>query len=162
MKVLLEKILNKLYPSLSIQKLLSEAELLSKELCSSRLPRWITASEIRIILHIIRKANSIIILLFIQNISKFLTSLPPLVNFHQKFIQYVVRTFASVDEILWCYHLKPLQQYFHVALFMSFLVQTLGLLKTLQLNFAQFYGGRKKKKTKYLSFISSTVSRITL
>ena len=52
-----------------------------------------------------------------SNISKFLTSLPPLVKFHQIIIQYVVRTFASVDEILWCYHLKPLQQYFHVALF---------------------------------------------
>ena len=32
-------------------------------------PRWITASEISIILHIIRKPNSIIVLLFIQNIS---------------------------------------------------------------------------------------------
>ena len=36
-----------------------------------------TASETNIILHIVRKRNNIIILLFIQIISKFLTSLPP-------------------------------------------------------------------------------------
>ena len=30
-------------------------------------PRWITPSEISIILHMIRKLNSIIVLLFIQN-----------------------------------------------------------------------------------------------
>ena len=38
---------------------------------------WITASEICVILHIIRKLDSIIVLLFIPNISKFFTSLPP-------------------------------------------------------------------------------------
>ena len=38
--------------------------------------RWITSSEICIILHIIWKLISIIVLLFIQNISKFLTILP--------------------------------------------------------------------------------------
>ena len=32
-----------------------------------RRPRWITPSEIAIILHMIRKPNSIIVLLFIQN-----------------------------------------------------------------------------------------------
>ena len=37
-----------------------------------RRPRWITLSEICRILHILRKANSIIALLFIQNISPFL------------------------------------------------------------------------------------------
>ena len=37
---------------------------------------WITASEICVILHIIRKLDSIIVLLFIPNISKFFTSLP--------------------------------------------------------------------------------------
>ena len=35
-------------------------------------PRWITPSEICRILHILRKPNSIIALLFIQNISSFL------------------------------------------------------------------------------------------
>ena len=35
-------------------------------------PRWITLSEICRILHILRKPNSIIALLFIQNISPFL------------------------------------------------------------------------------------------
>ena len=40
-------------------------------------PQWIKSSEICIILHIIGKPNAIIILLFIQNIFKFLTSLPP-------------------------------------------------------------------------------------
>ena len=40
-------------------------------------PRWITLSEISIILHIIRKPNSTIIcILFIQNIFKFLINLP--------------------------------------------------------------------------------------
>ena len=39
-------------------------------------PRWITASEISIILGMIRKPNSLLVILFIQNISKFLTSLP--------------------------------------------------------------------------------------
>ena len=39
-------------------------------------PRWITSSEICIIIHIIRKPNSTIVLLLIQNFSKFLTSLP--------------------------------------------------------------------------------------
>ena len=38
-----------------------------------RRPRWITPSEICRILHIIRKPNSIIALLFIQNVSPFLT-----------------------------------------------------------------------------------------
>ena len=37
-----------------------------------RRPRWITPSEICRILHILRKPNSIIALLFIQNISSFL------------------------------------------------------------------------------------------
>ena len=37
---------------------------------------WITASEICVILHIIRKLDSIIVLFFIPNISKFFTSLP--------------------------------------------------------------------------------------
>ena len=37
-----------------------------------RRPRWITTSEICRILHILRKPNSIIALLFIQNISSFL------------------------------------------------------------------------------------------
>ena len=37
-----------------------------------RRPRWITPSEICWILHILRKPNSIIALLFIQNISSFL------------------------------------------------------------------------------------------
>ena len=39
---------------------------------SGRRPRWITPSEICRILHILRKPNSIIALLFIQNISSFL------------------------------------------------------------------------------------------
>ena len=37
-----------------------------------RRPRWITPSEICRILHILRKQNSIIALLFIQNVSSFL------------------------------------------------------------------------------------------
>ena len=41
-------------------------------------PRWITASEISIILHIIRKRLWIVVLFCIQNISKFLKpALPP-------------------------------------------------------------------------------------
>ena len=40
-------------------------------------PQWIKSSEICIILRIIRKPNAIYISLFIQNIFKFLTSLPP-------------------------------------------------------------------------------------
>ena len=47
---------------------------------SGRRPRWITPSEISIILHMIRKPNSIIVLLFIQNNSQFknmLTSIDP-------------------------------------------------------------------------------------
>ena len=41
-------------------------------------PRWITASEICMILHIIRKPYSVIVLFFIQYISKFFkTPLPP-------------------------------------------------------------------------------------
>ena len=39
--------------------------------CRGRRPRWITPSEISIILHIIRKPNSIIVLLSIQNNSYF-------------------------------------------------------------------------------------------
>ena len=42
-----------------------------------RRPMWITASEIWKILHIIQKPSSIIISLFIQNISKFLATLAP-------------------------------------------------------------------------------------
>ena len=42
-----------------------------------RRPMWITASEIWTILHIIQKPYSIIISLFIQNISKFLATLAP-------------------------------------------------------------------------------------
>ena len=34
--------------------------------------------------HVIRKPNLIIVLLFIQNISKFLTSLPPSITFFKK------------------------------------------------------------------------------
>ena len=49
-----------------------------------RRPRWITPSEISIILHIIRKPNSIIVLLFIQNNSQFKsitkTCLPSLIR----------------------------------------------------------------------------------
>ena len=41
------------------------------------------------------------------------------------FIQFVVLTFESVDETLWCYHsMKPLQQYFHLVLFIQFVVLT--------------------------------------
>ena len=40
--------------------------------CRDRRPRWITLSEICRILHILRKPNSIIALLFIQNTSSFL------------------------------------------------------------------------------------------
>ena len=40
-------------------------------------PRWITSSEICKILHILGKPNSITVLLFIQNVFKFRTSLPP-------------------------------------------------------------------------------------
>ena len=40
-------------------------------------PRWTKSHEICIVLHIIRKPNLIIVLWFIQNISTFLTSLPP-------------------------------------------------------------------------------------
>ena len=40
-------------------------------------PRWITPSKICRILHILRKQNSIITLLFIQNISSFLEELSP-------------------------------------------------------------------------------------
>ena len=48
-------------------------------------PRWITASEISIILHIIRRPNTIIVLLLIQNISNFLTSLLPRSLLHSRF-----------------------------------------------------------------------------
>ena len=40
-------------------------------------PQWIASPEICVILHILRKPNSIIVSLFIQNSFKFLTSLPP-------------------------------------------------------------------------------------
>ena len=40
-------------------------------------PRWITPSKICRILHILRKPNSVIALLFIQNISSFLEELSP-------------------------------------------------------------------------------------
>ena len=41
------------------------------------------------------------------------------------FIQFVVLTFESVDETLWCYHsMKPLQQYFNLVLFIQFVVLT--------------------------------------
>ena len=40
-------------------------------------PRWVTASEICLIVSILRKPNSIIVLLLIQNISTFLTNLTP-------------------------------------------------------------------------------------
>ena len=58
---------------------MNEAEHLMKNFgdrggCSlrrSRRSRWITPSEISIILHMIRKPNSIIVLLFIQNNSQF-------------------------------------------------------------------------------------------
>ena len=40
-------------------------------------PRWITSSEIYIILHILGNPNSITVLLFIQNVSNFRTRLPP-------------------------------------------------------------------------------------
>ena len=50
-------------------------------ICQGRRPRQITPSEIFIILHMIRKPNSIIVLLFIQNNSQFKnkakTCLPP-------------------------------------------------------------------------------------
>ena len=40
-------------------------------------PRWMTSSKICVILHILRKPNPKIVLLLIQNISKFWTRLPP-------------------------------------------------------------------------------------
>ena len=50
-------------------------------ICRDRTLRWITPSEISIILHMIRKPNSIIVILFIQNDSQFKniakTCLPP-------------------------------------------------------------------------------------
>ena len=45
-------------------------------------PRWITTSEISIILHILWKLNSIIVLLFIQHISKTLKEENELFNFN--------------------------------------------------------------------------------
>ena len=50
---------------------MNEAEYLMKNYgdwtCPGRRPRKITPSEIFVILHIIRKPNSMIVLLFIQN-----------------------------------------------------------------------------------------------
>ena len=43
-----------------------------------RRPRWITPSEICRILHILRKPNSVVALLFIQNISSFFKGVSPL------------------------------------------------------------------------------------
>ena len=60
-----------------IYKLLNEAEYDAKHYAECYRQRRITASVISVILYILRQSNSIIILLFIQNISKFLTSLPP-------------------------------------------------------------------------------------
>ena len=68
---------------------------------------WITASEIYLIHKIIRKPNSIIVLLFIQNISTFFTSLTPcrLVAYFSARFQEVNRcfflavTFQKVDNI---------------------------------------------------------------
>ena len=68
---------------------------------------WMTASEIYLIHNIIRKPNSIIVLLFIQNISTFLTSLTPcrLVAYFSARFQEVNRcffltvTFQKVDNI---------------------------------------------------------------
>ena len=47
-------------------------------------------------------------------------------HFHKVlFIQYVVLTFESVDEILQCNHSnEPLQQYFHMVLFIQYVVLT--------------------------------------
>ena len=54
-------------------------------------PRWITASEISVILHIIiRKPNPRIALLFIQNICKFLTRAYLFVDFLQTFACFSV------------------------------------------------------------------------
>ena len=60
-------------------------------------PRWITASEISIILHLIRRPNTIIVLLLIQNISNFLTSLLPRSLLHSRFLESatVGRSFVS-------------------------------------------------------------------
>ena len=55
-------------------------------------PRWITPSEICRILHILRKLNSIIALLFIQNISSFLRRFASIVSVHP----YCARLHAQI------------------------------------------------------------------
>ena len=49
-------------------------------------PRWITFSKICIILHVLRKPNSMIAFLFIQNKSKFKNKLKMFTSVHVKFI----------------------------------------------------------------------------
>ena len=49
---------------------LSRSRMVLSQYCGRR-PRWITPSEIFLILHILRKPNSLIVLWFIQNISYF-------------------------------------------------------------------------------------------
>ena len=61
----------------NIYQLLNSAFIRYEEFCRSRTvlstrPRWITPSEFCRILHILRKPNSIVALLFIQNIYSFL------------------------------------------------------------------------------------------
>ena len=56
-----------------------------------RRPRWITSSEICLILHILRKPNSLIALLFIQNNSQFKNSKNMLTFIDVKFIFDSVR-----------------------------------------------------------------------
>ena len=58
-------------------------------------PSLITSFEVDIILYIIRKPNSIIVLLFIQNISKFLTCLPPCSARFQDTNGYCILRFLS-------------------------------------------------------------------
>ena len=90
-------------------------------------PRWITSSETCIILHIIRKLISIIIvLLFIQSISKFLTILPSCIlsfklcpislhGFRIKTDVFHTDNPKKADNILW-----PIVCVLHVLAFLPF------------------------------------------
>ena len=78
-------------------------------------PRWITASEICMVLHIIWKPNSVVVLFFIQYISKFFkTPLPPSRLLSKTFACFwalklvVIKRFFSVADI-------PQKRWFHLS-----------------------------------------------
>ena len=81
--------------------------------------RYISSSEICIILHIVWQPNPIIVLLFIQNVSKFSTSLPPW-DFLQNFGLFL----GTVLGYKWMFHragIKSIEKYvLHIFAFLPF------------------------------------------